>query len=304
MPVDTRGLLLASALGLLITAPAMAQSPSPEPVGAAGVTRELLATTRPLALSDARMEIMWTTLEPGASMPPTRFDGSWLARIESGALTVSALDGSVWIQGFEGSEDEPIEGSRAVRLEAGQLLSFGPDAVLTWENPGPERVSVLTTAVVDEDHESMVVVDPAARPGRTPRPEVLKRFVLRGPGMTGDRYRITVTDRSGRVTGARVPTEREVRFADQRSLLESDHIGIGPLAPLRSGAHELLIRWGGTPCGPVVTVDVEPDLSSIRVIDRTPGCDLAGVGYWLVLRLRGPWLDAEDIEGSRVRRRP
>jgi hypothetical protein len=311
MRVGTRSLLLApwlallaAALALLITAPAIAQSPSPEPEEATGVTRELLGTTHPVGLSDARLELMRTTLEPGASMPPTRFDGSWLARMESGALTVSALEGSVWIEGFEGSEDEPIEGSRAVRLEAGQLLSFGPDAILVWENRGQERVSVLTTAVVDEDHDAMVVVEPVAGPERTARPEVVERFVLTGPGMTGDRYRITVADRSGRVTGARVPTEREVRFADSRSLWEPRDIGIGPLASLRSGAHELLIRWVGSICGPVVTVDVARDLSSITVIDRSPGCDLAPVGYWLVLRLRGPWFDPEDIEGSWVRRRP
>ena len=150
----------------------------------------------------------------------------------------------------------------------------------------------------------MVTVDPPAEPEPRPRGKVVRRFTLTGPGITGDRYRITVADRSGRVIGARTPSEREIRFADQR-WPEHDEVGTAPLVSLAeagSNDHELLIRWGGTPCGPVATVDVARDLSAIRVIDRTPGCDASGHLYWLVLRLRGPWLDAEDIEGSRLRR--
>ena len=121
--------------------------------------------------------------------------------------------------------------------------------------------------------------------------------------MTGDRYRITVADRSGRVIGARVPTQRELRFA-RVGYPPSDvqDIGIGPVAVIGPHVSEMLIQWGGTPCGPVVTVDVAKDLGAIRVIDRTPGCDAAGIEYWLVLRFRGAPPNPAGIQGSWVRR--
>jgi hypothetical protein len=113
-----------------------------------------------------------------------------------------------------------------------------------------------------------------------------------------------VADRSGQVIGARVPTERELRFASGGDpARDYRDIGIGPVAYLAGNERELLVRWDGTPCGPIVTVDVAKELAAIRVVDRTPGCDAAGVGYAIVLRLRGQLPSLADIGGSWVRRR-
>jgi hypothetical protein len=218
-------------------------------------------------------------------------------------LTVMGIDGGAGSAGVTGNEEDPFEGSPSRVLTAGQSLWFGPDTVMTWENRGAVPLSALTTAIVDVASDSMVVVDPAAHPDPTPRGKVVKRIVLTGPEMTGDRYRITVADRSGRLIGARVPTQRELRFA-RVGYPPSDvqDIGIGPVARIGLHVFEMLIQWGGTPCGPVVTVDVAQDLGAIMVIDRSPGCDAAGVSYWLVLRFRGAPPNPADIQGSWVRR--
>ena len=75
-------------------------------------------------------------------------------------------------------------------------------------------------------------------------------------------------------------------------------LGLGPVAYLDGNMRELLVRWMGTPCGPVVTLDVAKELSAIRVLDRTPGCDAAGVGYAVVLRLKGSVPSLIDIDGT------
>jgi hypothetical protein len=130
-----------------------------------------------------------------------------------------------------------------------------------------------------------------------------RRITLAGPGETGDRYRITIADRSARVIGARVPTDRDLRFAGGGDPpVDYRDIGIGPVAYLDGNVRELLVWWMGTPCGPVVTVDLAQDLSAIRVVDRTGGYDAMGVSHAVVLRIRGEVPDPADIEGSWVRR--
>lgn len=294
--------MAAMVIVVLVNAPTLAQSPSPSPSPSA-VDHETLGVTWPNEPTDTRLELARTTLQPGASIPATRFDGSWLARIESGTLTVSIIDGPAWIQGFEGSEDEPIENSTGVRLEAGQLLSFGPDSVLAWENRGTDPVSVLTAAIVDENHESMVTVNPMATPRPTPRGEAVNRIVLTGRRTTGDQYRITVVDHSGRVIGARVPSKGELRFADSRAELPLGQVAVGPVAFIRPGVHDILLRWPGAPCGPVARVDVAADLSAIDVRDRAIRCDTIGTSHWLVLRVRGQAPNPDDIEGRVKRQR-
>ena len=119
-------------------APSATQAPTPGPSVPAGVSHTVLGTTWHDEFPDGRVELMRTTLERGAAMPPTRFDGSWFALVESGVLTASLVDGAAWIENRLTQEDESIERSDEVRLETGQLLAFGPDAVLVLTNSEQE----------------------------------------------------------------------------------------------------------------------------------------------------------------------
>jgi quercetin dioxygenase-like cupin family protein len=287
-------------LTLLVAGRAAAQPSTPASLPQ-GVELELLGGIQPDAFPGHRLELARVTLAPGSVLPRTTFDGTWLVRVMSGSMTVVALDGPAWTQAPDRTESEPIGSADGVTVSAGTVVGFGPDAVLTWQNVTDEPVTLLASAMVDEEADPILSAAQQHSPAGL-QPPVVDRFVLTGPGTTGDRYRIVVADRSGRVIGARVPRERELRFSGSTALLDYRDVAIGPTAFVRRGAHEMLIRWGGTPCGPIVRVDVAADLSAIRVIDRTPGCDAMGMAHWLVLRLRGGWIDPDDIEGSWIRR--
>jgi hypothetical protein len=56
-----------------------------------------------------------------------------------------------------------------------------------------------------------------------------------------------------------------------------------------------MLFWIGGVCGPIVTLDVAQDLRTITRTDRSPGCDAAATGHWLVLQLRGGWRDPARI---------
>jgi hypothetical protein len=263
-----------------------------------GIVHERLGTR----LADdgtLRTELLRSTLPVGAELPPTRFGGDWLIRADEGVLTVTLLDGSAVIGDSEGIE---LHHGATVTLGEGRVLIAGPDAVMRWANRDDEDVVLLSTASIPGDRPTMTTanLEPADAAVRGP---VVKRHVIRGRTLSGARSRITVLDRSGQVTGVRVPTARELRFAGPGWPSPDGFATVGPVGYLGGRRWEILIRSTTTPCGPVVTVDVAEDLTAITVVDRTPGCDAAGVGYAVVLRGRGPVPDAEDIALHWERRR-
>jgi hypothetical protein len=88
--------LIASALTVLLVSPASApvdaQASSPYPV-----RHEQLATLWRDELGDDYVSMGRTTIQPGAAMTPTRFTGDWVARIDTGELTLPpSLTPSPW----------------------------------------------------------------------------------------------------------------------------------------------------------------------------------------------------------------
>jgi hypothetical protein len=253
-----------------------------------GVIHERLGT-RIADDGTARTELLRSTLPVGAELPPMRFGGDWLIRADEGVLTVTLLDGSAVIGETEGID---LPHGEAITLGEDQVLMAGPDAVMRWANRGDGDVVLLSTASIPGDRPTMTTTNPQQADPAVRGP-VVKRHVIRGRTPTGSRSRITVLDRSGRVTGVRIPSARELRFAGPGWSSPDGIASVGPVGHIGERRSEILIRATTTPCGPVVTVDVAEDLSAIRIVDRTPGCDAAGVGYALVLRIRG-WVPGAE----------
>jgi hypothetical protein len=283
------GGVLAVAIAWPLLAVGATDAQSAPPDGGA-VVHETLAT-RLNADGTGRTELLRSTLWPGTAMPPARFGGDWLVRADEGILTLTLVEGSVVVGEGEGITVRP---GMTVNLGEGRVLMAGPDAVMRWENRDDEPVRLLSVATVPDDRPTMVL-QPQDRPDISASGPVMRRHVISGTSLSGDRSRITVLDRSGRITGARIPTARELRFAGPGWSSPDGHVTLGPIASIGSRRSEILIRSTSTPCGPVVSVDVAKDLSAITVVDDTPGCDAMGVPYAVVLRVRGPVSDAGDI---------
>lgn len=188
---------------------------------------------------------------------------------------------------------------------ASDTVLGGPATRMTWTNEDVSRVTVLTAAFIPEDGGDGTSLpgaspDPTLTPGPKDAPPVVRTIVVRGTGPAGQPATSTIRDQSGWVVGARVPTERELRGwpVDGRP-------AVGPARATGPDAFELLVRWSGTGCGPVVTLTVEPRLRAMRLVDRSPGCDASAMGHWLVLRLRTPvGLPLRDVPLEWVRRIP
>lgn len=270
------------------------------------VRHEELSTLWPSGLGNDHEVIMGrTTIQPGVAMPLTRFNGEWAVRVDSGVLTVSGIDGPV-LDGDFALEEQVVVAGQA-ELRGGNHFSFGPDATMVWANEGSQPVVILTTAVVDGSRDPMTEIDPdAADAEPTPQPfrgKVEKRVVLKGPskGLDGYRYRIIIRDHSGKLVGARVPRESELRFArGWLSFLEDGVIRIGPAAFIDGNVNEVLVTWITAVCGPVATIDIGKDVGAIRVKDDSPGCDAAGMDATVALRFRGSYTAVDEIAAELI----
>ena len=241
---------------------------SPSPV-APGVVRTVLADSWSDAAPDDRLELTRIALAPGASVPAHTRPGDELLFVEQGALTVTTLAGP---DRAVDTGDGPGVIHREMYGE-GRSIVAGPTDIQLWENQTTEPTVVLSMALLHGEDPAIFPV--VVAPSPSPQPPVVKRMTLTGQG-AGGRYRIRVRDRSGHLTGARLPSPTELRFAAEGPSLIMDHDS-------RLRSTPVLLRWEGTPCAPVVDLDIAADLSEIRLHDRTPGCDASAVGHWLVL---------------------
>jgi len=293
-------------LGGAATAQSPSVAPSEAPVAApSGVSQELLGSTFPAGSSDSRLVLVRTTLGPGERLDGVGWAGSSVSWVESGSLTIDVIAGTMTVAETDQSGGTLADGE-AWTLGSLGTVRAGPKTVMDWANDTATRATVLTAAVIPSDAS---VGDPTSLPGASPAPTptpgpkeappVLRTVVLRGTGPLGQPSVITIRDRSGWVMGARVPDERELRG------WPGELSGAGPVRATGRDTFELLLTWSGSGCGPVVTLTVEPRLRSMRLVDRSPGCDASAMGHWLVLGLRTTvGIPVRDIPVETVRRVP
>jgi len=299
--------MLLALVGTMATSlAALAVSPAPSPGGDAnaGLTTVSLGVSSPSDRPNERIELLRVTLVEGEESGPLEFAGAWLVRVVSGELAVDLIEGPAEVVGTTGVLEIVAAASDATTIQSGEILRAGPDAVMAWANAGAGELELA--AVVVLPLEADVTSEPETADDRNAlfMEPVAKRIVVSGPGDTGGRYRLVVADRSGLVTGARVPTDQELLFLRQVGGDPDSVIRLGPIAFLPGGGRELLVRWLSTACGPRANIDIARDFSAIRVVDRTPGCDAAAVSYALVIRVRNAIPDPNAIDGVLVRKAP
>ncbi len=283
-------LVAATALtaGALVAEPASAQPDADASDLPPGVTWTALGSTwSPAAGGGHDLDLARIEIQPGAGIPEHTHAGDRVTWVQQGELEVR-IDG-----GSFGPDLDDVVRSVGVpfTLHPGEWLTTFDDTVQAWSNPGDTPVVLIAASLLADAARPFDLV--ADRPAPTPRGPVQMRRVLRG--RDGDQaYRITVRDRSGHLRDARMPSSGELRFGFRG---EPPEIVIGSGTGRRQ---PVLVRWAGTICGPVVTIDVDADLSRIRVIDDSPGCDAAAVPHAVVLVFDGQAdLDDADVTWRR-----
>ena len=168
-------------------------------------------------------------LAPGATVAAHTRAEDELLYIEQGALTVVTLapPGTT----VPDTGDGPGVIHREMYGE-GRSVVAGPSDIQTWENQTTAPTVVLSSVLLRGEEDAVTPMLRAQSP--TPRARVAKRVVLTGGGV-GGRYRITVRDRSGHLTGARLPRNAELRFASGGPSLTLDY-GSDPRAMSLLGA--------------------------------------------------------------------
>ena len=243
----------------------------------------MLGFTFPDGSSRARLVLIRTTLEPGERIDDVGWGGSSVSWVQSGSLTIDVLAGTVSVAD-DGQGGGLVADGDSTTLGARGTVRGTPASAMAWTNDDNVRLTVLTAAIIPADAGDPTA-HPDGSPGPTPTPgpkeapPVIRTFVLRGTGPLGQPATYTIRDQSGWVTGARVPSEQELRGWP----LEARQT-VGPVRATGADTFDLLVRWSGGGCGPVITLTVEPRLRAMHLVDRSPGCDASAMGHWLVLR--------------------
>lgn len=258
-----------------------------------GVIHERLSLSWPTSgFDDDLLMLIRTTLEPGASIPPSVFNGDWATSVASGTLSVTGVDGHVVVR--RGG----LNPGKTRMVAAGKSLESYDDAAMAWANEGTEPVVVLSAAMVDYDHDPIRRFDEEPRFEDAFHHKVVKRVVIEGINWLDEPYKIIVRDRSGRLVDAREPSAAELHWLEAALPFPEEGVAFGPDAFLRTDVWELMVRWNGGICGPDATIDIGTDVSAIRVNNRTRSrCDSVGAAQWLALTLKGERVEAEEIDG-------
>lgn len=278
-----------------------AQSPSPDPSPATRPFQELLGFTFPDAVGRDRLVLLRTTLTPGQRLDDIGWGGSSVSWVQSGSLTLTVDAGTVLVAPAGGAGGMVADGDTA-QLGALDTVRGGADTRMSWANEDVSAAIVLTSAIIPAgsgDGTSLPGESPAETPGPKEAPPVVRTIVVRGTGPVGQPATYTIRDQSGWVAGARVPDEQELRGWPR------ELSGATPVRATGRDTFDLLVTWSGGGCGPDITLTVGPRLRSMRLVDRSPGCDASAMGHWLVLELRTTaGIPMRDIPFETVRRRP
>lgn len=255
-----------------------------------GVTHEILAADW-LEYGDDHLMHVRTTLEPGAGIPASVFSDYWASTVESGELTVVALEGGL---------ARRKRGPRQV-FEAGSTLYATSDDVLRWENRSLLPAEVLSAILFDQDRDPITRAEDFPSFEQAFKGDVVKRVVLKGTNNYDEPWRVVVRDRSGQLLDARMPTARESDWAWAGTPYREDVAFVaGP--PYLPGSR-LMVGWMSFPCGPDAIIDLGQDLRAIQVIDRyRGGCDSSGEWHDVALTVRsGDAIEGEEILGRVIR---
>jgi quercetin dioxygenase-like cupin family protein len=126
------------------------------------VVRDILAAGDPSAAPGSRLELARYTIQPGTRLATHRHPGMQLARVESGVLTYTVVEGVVTVHEPDGGTRR-IGPGRTGSIETGEWIAEHEGVVHYGENAGTAPVVILASSLLEAGQ-------PPALPVETPTP--------------------------------------------------------------------------------------------------------------------------------------
>lgn len=128
--------------------------------GGGTVVSEILAQYAPPEAPGYTMYLYQVTIPPGAEIAPHHHPGQQLARIESGTLTYTVVEGTARI-GRDGSPTptETVDGPRTVKLGPGDSVFEAESMIHRAANKGTKPVQVILSSLFATGESLSIPVD-------------------------------------------------------------------------------------------------------------------------------------------------
>lgn len=131
--------------------------------GGGEVASEVLAEVEPPQAPGFTMYLYRVEIPPGAAIEPHHHPGQQMARIESGTLTYTVIEGTLLV-GRDGSPeaDEEVAAGETVQLEPGDSVFEDAGMVHEAANEGDEPVLIVLSALFPTGDDLSIPEDEAA----------------------------------------------------------------------------------------------------------------------------------------------
>lgn len=131
--------------------------------GGGEVVSEILAEVEPPEAPGSTMYLYRVEIPPGAAIEPHHHPGQQMARIESGTLTYTVIEGTLLV-GRDGSPeaDEEVPAGETVQLEAGDSVFEAAGMVHEAANEGDEPVVIVLSSLFPTGEDLSIPEDDAA----------------------------------------------------------------------------------------------------------------------------------------------
>jgi quercetin dioxygenase-like cupin family protein len=113
----------------------------------AAATREVLGEASPVNAPGQTLYLQEVTIPPRTQLATHAHEGTQLARVRSGVLTLNIVSGTVVVTRAGGAVEE-VTGPAAVQVRPGDSVTENPDLVHYGANDGAEPVVILLAALL------------------------------------------------------------------------------------------------------------------------------------------------------------
>lgn len=123
------------------------------------VTATILGEFEPPEAPGSTMYLYRVVIPPGAEIAPHHHPGQQIARIESGTLTYTALEGTLELGRDSATPNETVEAPATVEIDAGDSVFEAESLLHEARNDGDEPVVIVLSSLLGTGEELSIPAD-------------------------------------------------------------------------------------------------------------------------------------------------